>query len=824
MNTAKAGLRTASIALGGLACVLFLWLAPWPWASLSDPETSQIQHDEIIFNLLPGETASQIFYARRSGLNGLTIWVKGAPQEARLELQIQRADRPAAPFYHAAYKVPIKETALVIGFAPQADPPGQAYRVQVTCPQLECTGLQVFGKTDPDSDPAGWAALLNGASLPADLGFTTTYAYTGRSALQDAWSLLRQAPAIGLALLVVLLPGLAALSLAGLRWSAYLGNLPLTLALSLGLSLAFLPLLLLWSTTAGLAWNGWGIALAVVLAALAAVRQARRMTGWKSLARWRRHWRRHLAGLSLLFLATLLVRLAMVRDLAGPAWVDAFHHGLLARLILEQGALPATLEPFLGLDATAYHAGFHSGLALFTRLSGLDLPASLLLFGQVLNALVVLPVYALAWRLTGSRRAGLAAALAAGLLSPMPAYYTSWGRYTHLAGMLILPAFVLLSRQAALPGHWLPQAQQRMRAGLLAAAVFGGLILVHYRVAAFAALWLALDWLWNFAREGRLTLAARAAGWSSIAWPILIGLGGLLLSLPWLAHGLAQVLLPQVLQPPRLQQAWSASFSGPNLTSALGEIVLYGAAPGFVLALLSRRQLALTSATWIGALFLLANLGALGLPVRPLVDQTAVAISLYLPLSLLAGWALDRLFAGLETLAQCVIHRPARLGGVWAAALVGLGCLGASQLISLLNPGTFLLRQADLPALAWAAENLPAHARLAVNPFNWGYEVYAPADGGGWLAASASLVSVPSPVLSGLLPGPRLNAERALSESILRLGSDPSGLAAVLRQAGIGYVFTGRRGGAISPQALLSSPEFEVLYDLDGVRIFAVRP
>ena len=42
---------------------------------------------------------------------------------------------------------------------------------------------------------------------------------------------------------------------------------------------------------------------------------------------------------------------------------------------------------------------------------------------------------------TGSEGAGriggLAAALIVGVFTPMPAYYTSWGRYTQLAALLI---------------------------------------------------------------------------------------------------------------------------------------------------------------------------------------------------------------------------------------------------------------------------------------------------------------------------------------------------------------------------------------------------
>ncbi len=68
----------------------------------------------------------------------------------------------------------------------------------------------------------------------------------------------------------------------------------------------------------------------------------------------------------------------------------------------------------------------------------------MLLLGQVFNALSVLAVYLLATSLTKDRLAGLFAALVTGFLSSMPAYYASWGRYTQLVGLLVLPVCAAL--------------------------------------------------------------------------------------------------------------------------------------------------------------------------------------------------------------------------------------------------------------------------------------------------------------------------------------------------------------------------------------------
>ena len=134
----------------------------------------------------------------------------------------------------------------------------------------------------------------------------------------------------------------------------------------------------------------------------------------------------------------------MVRDLAFPAWVDPIHHSTIVRLIVEQGAYPQSYAPYVSALHASYHAGFHSLVATFHWLSGLEISRAMLLLCQVFNALSVLAVYLLTTSLTKDRLAGLFAALATGFLSSMPAYYASWGRYTQLTGLLVLPVCAAL--------------------------------------------------------------------------------------------------------------------------------------------------------------------------------------------------------------------------------------------------------------------------------------------------------------------------------------------------------------------------------------------
>src|SRR4030066_2372836 len=62
--------------------------------------------------------------------------------------------------------------------------------------------------------------------------------------------------------------------------------------------------------------------------------------------------------------------------------------------------------------------------------------------GQLLNILAIISLYPLAYKITKNRWAGVLAILVAGLLSPMPMSYVNWGRYTQLAGQVILPVSI----------------------------------------------------------------------------------------------------------------------------------------------------------------------------------------------------------------------------------------------------------------------------------------------------------------------------------------------------------------------------------------------
>jgi hypothetical protein len=559
-------------------------------------------------------------------------------------------------------------------------------------------------------------------------------------------------------------------------------------ALCVGLSLACIPVAMLWTSTLGLSWSR------------PAVRAGALILGLVSLAVLiRRHYRRPRASLAgwsaretyllVVFWASAGVRFIMMRDFAGPAWVDSVHHGLLARLILADGGFPRSFEPYFSMGPADYHLGYHAVLAAFQWLSGLALPEAMLVLGQVLNALSVLAAYALTTRLTQNRSAGLAAGLITGLFTPMPAFYLHWGRYTQLTGLLLLPG----------PLAWISpkdEAKQRLGATLLGGLTLGGLIIIHYRVTVFALLLLSAYLLVQ--SPGRKTL--RRAG--------AICLGGILLSAPWLL-----LLLKGVHRvAPKRPAITLTAITWDYLTPALGTLALGLAGVGLLWGLIQRRRFPLTLILWISGLYLLASLSA------GFINQGSVEISLFLPIAVLGGYALSQVMSSLPA-ARTWPWRVASLAALGAASL-----FGAQRQLTTLNPSTTLLREADFAAMAWIRENVPPGETILVNSAEWAYGLDRGSDGGYWLSPLTGHTTLPPAALYALNSPESVQAIEGFTSKTRSLGHEPGLLGELLAKRGIRYIYIGERGGPLSSQALEESPRFESLYHHSSTWVFLARP
>ncbi len=623
--------------------------------------------------------------------------------------------------------------------------------------------------------------------------------------------------------------------------------------LQIGLGLAFWPLLFLWSSQLGWYWSptlAQPFAGVLVLAGMGLL--------FYAPGRWRRRWaqgKRQALWLALFASVaglTIATRLLHIRDLALPPWVDSVHHLAIVRLFLAQGSLPTSFAPFIPDGLFNYHWGFHALAAWLAWLLGISdsfaLADLLLQLGQLLNGLTVLFFYAAGRVLFASRRAGLLAGAIVGLVSWFPAYYLSWGRYTHLVGVLLLvPALLILwqlqlhcqrqlPEQLRLRGHW-----GLFLAGLL---LLAGLGLTHVRVAFLAGLLLGL-----------LALALLAMGrWRVVLWWTAAEVGALLLTLPWwlwLARSAwaRQMLALNV----EVGPVW-ASYNLPNwalvwaprnpllLALATGGISGLASWPeatllnqmvsgGWLLLLLGlglwawqrprlrqiTRRLWLAWAMlllWVAATILVTQSNRLGLPFVRFLPINAGIITLFVPLGLAVGgllaWALGLLAP--PRLARPLISLAVLLIALW----------GARGMTAVVNPSTVLATQADRAALLWIPENTPIDARFVVNTWEWIKGVYAGRDGGYWIPVLTDRASLLPPSLyASTLP---LTTVQSMNPLFRQLASAPNlddpSLRAQLAAAGVTHLYLGALGGSLRPEQIDGRIFAHLLYRQDGVSIY----
>jgi hypothetical protein len=591
------------------------------------------------------------------------------------------------------------------------------------------------------------------------------------------------------------------------------------LGLAAGLSLALYPLLFLWTDLVGLHLGPLYAWLPAVggLAALAWRHWAwRPRKGWEALWQWVRSealW----PDLALMMVLGLVfgVRLLVVRTLDAPMWGDSYQHTMIAQLMVDHGGLFDSWEPYAFLRTFTYHFGLHTAEAAFHWLTGLGMLQVVIWMGQILNGLAVLALYPLAVRVSGNRWAGVGAVLIAGLLSPMPMFYVNWGRYTQLAGQVILPAAVLVTWSA------LETPRRDWRLIVLGWIAVGGLALTHYRVLIFYIVFV-LAWV---------LLALRRATWRRVlcrvAW---VGVGVAFLFLPWFVHTFAGRIARNFGQQLTTDPAQISSFA--RQYNAIGDLALYLDPMAWLLlavavaaGLWRRRRGVLLMSLWWFLLFIATNPGWARLPGSGAISNFALFIAAYIPAGVLIGDLFGRLMA--------------RLGPrVWLSALatllvVGVGLGGARLRMGDMRVSQHaLVTRSDLRAMAWIRENIPEDARFLVNSFfAYGGSVVVGSDGGWWLPLMAGRANTVPPLNYGTEQGPQPDYREwvnDLTRQIQGVGMDNSATLTMLRERGITHVYIGQQQGQVNysgpetldPEALLRSTHYRLVYYQDRVWIF----
>ena len=605
-----------------------------------------------------------------------------------------------------------------------------------------------------------------------------------------------------LALGLMLLPGLA-----GWAWLGRRGRDPMVaLAQIIGISLASIALLAegVFVLKGNFSPPGIGLFLAS-FAVLAILGFIRRKPQFKRKYLW--YW-----VIGLVFFGGLIAwRLYQARDLVLPNWVDSQHHYLIIRTMLEQRGLPETLTPYLD-QPFYYHFGFHAATALFTSLSGLPIGQAILLFGQILNAAISLSVYALGKTLWKNWRPALAAAVLVGLVTRMPAYYLTWGRYTLTTGLVLLPLAMATALRLA------KHPEDKRKTALLV-ILTGGILLTHYFTGLLLALFLIILFLAIFLHRLKTMLTALVT-----ARGLLLGAGlGFLLALPWVWRMLHLSALNAGVQsnlPTALDGFQAASDTATYIWKLLGPAsnhwLLIPAAIGLIWALIKRRRVAFV--VWTVVCAILASPWSLTIhPFRP--DH--FAITFFLPLSLWAGWAFWQ--AGV-LLTKWL--KKSWLSILVPALLVAGWCVWGFDLsVHPVNSVTVLVEEADLEALDWVEENVPTDARFLINTAYWQYNNYRGVDGGGWLLPYTGRWSLVPTVFYGFSP------DKDYVSQLVDWGKTANSLTTcdtafwdLVEDADLGWIYIREGVGGLQPEGLAGCEGVTGIYHNDRVGIYQIHP
>jgi hypothetical protein len=537
-------------------------------------------------------------------------------------------------------------------------------------------------------------------------------------------------------------------------------------------------------------------------------------------------------------------------------WGDSVQHTVIAQLMLDHNGLFSSWEPYTPYSTLSVHFGFPAHTALFAWLIGLPSHRAALITAQLVNALAVICLLPLAYRLSNkSHWAASAALITAGLISSMPAFYVNWGRFAQLGGQAILAAGIWLGweilqkmRDRSLPTadnarldektvEHAPGVLVALKSFLLpclvAGAVFAGMTLTYYRMPFYAiTFFMGLLIAWLAGRELRT-----AYQWKSILLAgVVISAAMLLFMLPWLPRlsgsALSGMVVQGVTTAPVAQHLLLDLSQWKNLAAYLPPALISLSIVAFIWSLLQKRWEIAAFGIWILLLQLFQAGRLVNLPGANMLQVFAIIIWLYFPASLLCGWLCGEIAAW--------AHKWSPLAGqiLFAAVFLLAALIGANKARLVAQPAGYnMVTRPDLRAMDWIRRKTQTQATFLVegSRINLGRSVVG-TDAGWWIPLFTLRKNTMPPQYAILNEVP---SEEGQSQQYVDLVaaleaapmSDPV-VIKMLCEAGITHVYVGQRWGSVgsgtqqlfTPASMIDTPGYNQVYHQDRVFIFALDP
>jgi hypothetical protein len=545
-------------------------------------------------------------------------------------------------------------------------------------------------------------------------------------------------------------------------------------------------------------------------------------------------------GLTLIVIGVVIfgIRFWMARSLAAPMWGDSYQHAMITQLMLDNGGLFQSWQPYTPYQSLTTHFGFSAYAALFAWLTRMGSVPATLWTGQIINGLAVITLYPLALRIAkGNRWAAVGTVFVAGILVPMPAYYINWGRYAQLSGQAILPIALWLLWDAIDDNAISNDVKIRQplwkqwRVIILAGISLSGLTLTYYRAPFYyAAFVLTLLLFWGLPKwRWDIRLWSR-----SISGLVLIGLIGVVIFIPWgmglLGGNLAAAVTTGLTEGSPAERVLSEMQFWRQITTYVPIYLLVLTCLGMIWGLLQKRWIVAALPLWAGWLVLYIIGYLIRLPGANMLQSFAILIALYLPVSYIVGWMIGEIITRLEIIAGSWIA-PA----ICVVMVITAITVGWNQRLLLDTKNYAMVTHPDQKAMQWIEGNTPQDANFLVQGFLvFGEWSVVGSDAGWWIPLLSGRSNNIPPQYALLNETPIApDYSRRVVDLVMQLENStldsPRSLQAIC-DWGITHVYNGQRQGRVgsnapqlfSPQDLINSTAFELSYHQDRVYIFAL--
>jgi hypothetical protein len=787
--------------------------------------------------LLPGSSIGQSFVADYSGLRAINIFLKPQSSGDGI-LTLHLRSNTTSPVDLATIKIPIKEINLT-----------RSYRFDF--PEIASSNDQYYyaffsidgeGSVDIGSGPASnyqdGAAYQERNPIDAQLAFSLTYdrqaAFLGIFRQTIGWFLI-----IIIAVALFSIPGWALMSIVWRGWTDLDWFTKFTL--SIGISYTLYVLIMLYTFLLHILM-GMMYALLPVIIGLVAIIWRNRHILWsvssKSIYKNKvtlgsSLWLNFILGLTIILM--FFARFWDTRGLKAPMWGDSVQHTVITQLIIDHQGLFNNWLPYAAYKTMSMHFGFPVAGALIAWMTNLSTTQAVLYTGQILIVFAALAVYPMAVRLAkGNRWAGVLAVIAAGLISPMPAFYINWGRYAQLAGLVILPILlwlvwdVLESAKNHQKRVWytnIPWIKIIISGSALATMVLCQFRMPYYFGAfllAWMIIWIITQWKLDF-----------RAWYQGLFSLLLIGIIGFLLFLPWglrLQHGnLINIAAIQVDQAKIIELVKQDYQEWRNITTyvPLGMIVI--ACLGLIWAIIKSDWQTASIGLWFAAMATIYSLMIIGVPGSQFVTSFSVLITIYIPISLLFGYALGYVSKMLENW---------RISNILLiCTVIILGFTGAWHQRNISQPEKYaMVTNPDIRAMNWIRAQIPIGSLFLVEGFTayWGASIVG-SDAGWWIPFFTQMQNTipPQYALTDEVP-----FEKGYSQKLVALvaGLEQKKINSVegiklLCDSDITHIYIGQEQGMVgntgsplfTPAELMDSLAFHMIYNQDRVYIYSLN-